>query len=502
MINRILVLGAGSAGFLTALTLKVRLPSLDIVVLRSSDIGIIGVGEGTTALVPPHLHRYLKIDRGEFFRDADPVPKLGIRYLNWGPRPFFDYTFGPQYETRFTLLPRETGYYCADDLADAGLYSAMMSRDHACQRGPRGELALPPHMGYHLENRRFVELLERYARRSGITIIDDTVAEVPVADGGVTELRLASGLRAGADLYIDCSGFRSMLLGETLEEPFVSFKSSLFCDRAVVGGWDRGPDEPIHPYTTAEGMDSGWCWRIDHEQRINRGYVYSGDFISDGDAEVEFRRNNPKVGATRIVKFRSGRYRNLWVKNVVAIGNASGFVEPLEATALGAICGMAQNLTEILFASGCDPQPSTISLFNRASIRQWDQIRQFLAVHYRFNNTRPQTPFWQACREDVDLSGAEPIAEFYHENGPSAVWRNILTESGDSFGPEGYLSILVGMRVPWRRAYVPSEAEQRAWAEVKKAIATQAKQGMDVPEMLRGMRGSAAGPAFAGLPAN
>ncbi len=156
-------------------------------------------------------------------------------------------------------------------------------------------------------------------------------------------LRLESGRRETADLYLDASGFASVLLGKALGEPFVSYDKTLFCDRAVVGGWDRKDPEDmvIKPYTTCETMNCGWCWQIEHENRINRGYVYSSGFISDEEAEKEFRMKNPKVGPTRIVRFVSGRYRNVWVKNVVAVGNAGGFVEPLEATALGAMASNA-----------------------------------------------------------------------------------------------------------------------------------------------------------------
>src|SRR5262249_35835047 len=152
----------------------------------------------------------------------------------------------------------------------------------------------------------------------------------------ITGLKLASGRSRDADLYVDCSGFRSVLLSEALGEPFVNFSSTLYCDRALAGGWDR-TTERIKPYTTAETLDAGWCWQTEHPNRIIRGYVYSSAFISDEDAEREFRSKNPKIEKARLLKFPSGRYRNSWVKNVVAIGNASGFVEPLEATSLHVI---------------------------------------------------------------------------------------------------------------------------------------------------------------------
>ena len=268
----------------------------------------------------------------------------------------------------------------------------------------------------------------RPARRRRSWIRDETVQEAPLDDQGVAGLRLASGELLTADLYIDCSGFRSALLARALAEPYISFESTLFCDRAVAGGWDR-TDEPIKPYTTAETMDCGWCWQIEHEDRVHRGYVYASDFISDDDAEREFRAKNPRVRATRIVKFPSGRYRNSWVKNVVAVGNASGFVEPLESTSLMVIGYECRLLASLLADCDRDPGPASVDVYNYEVGRTWDTIRQFLAIHYRFNS-RLDTPFWRACRADVDLAGARPLVEYYQENGPSLLATDIVLPLG------------------------------------------------------------------------
>ena len=494
MIQRVLVLGGGSAGFLAALTLKVRLPHLAVTVLRSKDIGIIGVGEGTTAIVPKHLHGVLKIDVPEFWREADPVPKLGIRYLTWGPRPYFDYVFGFQFNYRFLALSHEVGYYCDEEVADASVTAALMSRNLAFVRGQDGRPVFARDLGYHLENERFVALLEKYVRRAGIPITDDTVDNVITDERGVKELKLASGATVSADLFLDCSGFRSVLLGKAMQEPFVSYKSTLYCDKAVVGGWDRGPGEPIQPYTTAETMEAGWCWRIDHTHRINRGYVFASGFISDEQAEREFRSKNPKVTKTRVVPFVSGRYRNAWVKNVVGIGNAIGFVEPLEATAIGVICAAADNLAEVLICCGGRMRPTAVDLFNRFSERQWEQIRRFLSVHYKFN-TRFDTPFWIECRQNIDLAGTDPIIEFYRENGPTALWRNVLNDPNDSFGAEGYLSMFVGQKVTYQHDWEPSEQERSTWADIRRWIASQAKTGFSVLEAARIICAATARPA-------
>jgi len=480
-VNTILILGGGSAGFLAATTLKKRVPELSVTVIRSKEIGIIGVGEGTTPILPRHLLGYLKFDPGEFHRETRPTWKLGIRFL-WGPRQYFDFTFGVQLAWKWNNLPKPNGFYCDQEFEDTDVLSALMSHDRAFVRQPNGDPRIERNFGHHIENEKFVAYLEGQADRLGVRILDATVAEATRDDQGIAGLRLTSGEMMRADLYVDCSGFRSVLLAQTLGEPFLSFKSTLFCDRAVAGGWDR-TDEPIKPYTTAETMDCGWCWQIELEQRINRGYVYASDFISDDEAEREFRAKNPRVASTRVVKFPSGRYRDSWVKNVVAVGNASGFVEPLEATSLVLIAYESRLLAEVLVDCAGEPSPTMVSYFNGEVGRSWDCIRRFLAIHYRFNS-RLDTPFWRACRADVELAGAEPLVEYYQENGPSLLARNALIDARDPFGFEAYLVLLVGQQVPYRRVYVPSLQERRIWESIRAENRLQAMRGVTIPEAL------------------
>ena len=462
MVSKVVVLGGGSAGLLAAMALKRRLPDLRVVVIRSKDIGIIGVGEGSTYAFSAFLHQYLRLASEPFFLEAQPTWKLGLRF-DWGDRPRFNYTFGPGLHERLEpRLPKAVGFYCdADaDLDDADLYSALMTEGRAFPALPDGSPDLNVAAAYHVENEKFVGFLERAAVVGGVEILDDTVTGVSQGEAGITGLALASGRAEAGDLYVDCSGFGSVLLGKALAEPFESYRSSLFCDRAVVGGWARGPGEPILPYTLCQTMDAGWCWQIEHEHRINRGYVYGSGFISDEAAEREFRAANPKVGPTRIVKFVSGRYRRVWVKNVVAIGNAAGFVEPLEATALAMIGQESRLLAETL--ADCDRQvrPTQVRMYNEHVGRAWDVIRRFLAVHYKFNTLR-DTPFWQHCRAHTDLAGAEPIVEYYRENGPTGMWGpRVLGDGEDQFGMAGYVALLLGQRVPYRRTYEPTAAER------------------------------------------
>jgi tryptophan halogenase len=277
-----------------------------------------------------------------------------------------------------------------------------------------------------------------------------------------------------------------VLLGKGLGEPFISYKPTLYCDRAVVGGWERA-EEPIKPYTTVEGMEAGWCWQIDHEHRINRGYVYSSGFISDEDARRELVAKNPKIAETRVVKFISGRYERCWVKNVVAIGNASGFVEPLEATSLGAICDESYALAELLADCDMDPGEQMVRQYNKRCGTSWDLIRNFLAIHYRFN-TRFDTPFWRECREKVELFGAAEMVEYFQENGPSTLFRQNLLHEADPFKMEGYLTLLVGQKVPYRKKYVPTAAEKATWAEIRAYLRAQGQAGYSIKEAVENVR--------------
>src|SRR6476469_7535925 len=197
MIDRIVVLGGGSAGFIAAISLKAKLPDVRVVVIRSKELGIIGVGEGTTVSVPNYLHGYLNIDPMEFHRAVTPTFKLGIKFL-WGPRPYFNYTFSPQFDMRYAALPRSTGFYCYDDDQDvrfAAPNSALMSLDRAFVRLQGGAPGIRNDIAYHMENADFVGFLEVHAQRLGVEIEDDTIADVVQDDRGITGLLGRSGKR-------------------------------------------------------------------------------------------------------------------------------------------------------------------------------------------------------------------------------------------------------------------------------------------------------------------
>jgi tryptophan halogenase len=483
--GRVLILGGGSAGLLAALTLKRMIPSLEVVMTRSTEIGVIGVGEGTTAVFPQHLFGTLGIPQERFYREAEPTWKQGIRFL-WGERGDYFYDFGFQYDAKFPGMEKPTGFYADADCHDLNLTCAMMRRGKAFASGPLGRPVLAGEYAFHIENAKLVGCLENIAVESGVEIIDDIYESATRNERGIASLRFKSGRELTADWYVDASGFRAELIGGVLDEPFRSFSGGLFCDRAVAGGWERD-DEHLQAYTTAETYDHGWCWQIEHEHHINRGYVFGSAFLDDDQAEAEFRRLNPKVANTRVVRFRSGRRERNWAGNVIAIGNASGFVEPLEATALAQIIYASGWLAQTLMETRGAPDDAARDRYNFAMARAWDEIRDFLALHYKFNTLR-DTPFWRHCREATSLGDYQGFYEAYREIGPDTALIHHLPYRPNIYGIEGYLAHLVGMRVPFRKRHKPSVAERGKWRNHRDRIAGRAAAALTVRQTLDAIR--------------
>ncbi len=469
-VKTVCIVGAGSAGFLAAVTIKRLLPRLKVTIVYSPNVPVIGVGESTIDFFARFLHQHLQLERQRFFREVEPSWKLGVR-LQWGPpdRSHFNYSFDRVLYSRPEPLRKRTAYYCLDDLQDAGPLSALMDRSLSpVLLSADGRHRLLPGAAYHLENKKFLAYLKRLAAELGVEFVEADVADVLCNEAGyVSELCLEDGQRLAADLFVDCSGFRSLILGKKLGVRYVSYADALFCDTAVIGSFQRTGD--IAPYTTAETMDHGWCWKIEFRDRVTRGYVYSSHFCDQDDAVRELKTKNPKLGDDlRLVKFPSGRYENYWVKNVVAIGNASGFVEPLEATALHLIAVQLLSLCGALQDSDFYLDPRAQDLENLQFRRVWDDVRDFLAVHYKFNE-RLNTPFWQHCRRETQLGEAQALVEAYEALGPHRSCE-VYVPRESIFAYDGYLAMFLGMRVATRYESRLTDEDHRDWKRYQESI--------------------------------
>lgn len=465
-VRRVGVIGGGTAGYLTALALRRRKPELEVTLVESSTIPIIGVGEATTPRMIRFLHETLEIDAREFYREVGPTWKLGIRFF-WGLPG--DYYFN--YPFHCTRMLDAYAYGSGHDAQ--GLASMLMSENLAPvlrRNGGHESLLRATGYAYHLENRRLVRYLQGLAKRRGVQILDATVDRVVASPDKerVERLVTGDGRELEFDLYVDCTGFRSLLLEGALGSPFRSYASSLFNDTAVAAGVPHGGK--VNPYTTAESMDSGWCWNIPHREENHRGYVFSSAFKSVDAATDEMRAKNPGMHDPWVIKFRSGRHEHWWKGNVVAMGNAYAFVEPLESTALHALIQQIDRLIEAF-----PPRKSwtgTPGLLNQRIGAQWDSLRAFLATHFKFNR-KFDTEYWRASRADVDLAAAQSLVDAFREAAPldwrpdASLLRAVMGDE-ELFGLTGYDNILLGQKVPTTLLGTTTpELEWRKWIEIE-----------------------------------
>jgi tryptophan halogenase len=490
-LRSVVVVGGGTAGYFAALALKHEMPDLDVTLIESSKIPIIGVGEATTTLMPPFLHLRLGLDIVELYRDVRPTWKLGIKF-DWGlPGDYyFNYPFGDG-------NPVEAHAHDGH-INNQSLCSLMMSADRTpIVTGDDGEpISLLEYMpyAYHLENKCFVAHLQKCARSAGVGHIDAEIKSVvPTGDrASVDRLILDDGREIRADLYVDASGFRALLIEKTLGSSFMSYASSLFCDTAVVA--EVPQSGPIEPYTTAQTMDAGWCWRIPVEGEDHRGYVFSSAHLTVDQAREEMRAKNPGMGDTWTVRFRSGRHEEFWKGNTIAVGNAYGFVEPLESTALHMVIMEIHVLLHCLRTA--DDGRWDRGFANESVALHWDYLRWFLAVHYRFNR-KSDSEFWRTCREAVDVSGIEPMLDRFSHEGP-------IKEGGISphaipdpvFNYHALLTMLLGQGVaspPPVETWLSKAAWEARVAESRKLVsrALDQRQALDLlrrrPDLLEGL---------------
>ena len=421
---RVVVLGGGSAGWITACLLQREWAARggSVTVVESSAIGIIGVGEGSTPQLKGFFD-HLGIAEAEWMAACDATYKLGIRFTGWSERAGYESYFHPFPGP--VDLHSEPGFVHNCMLARRGFdvpahpddwFLATDLTQHA--RGPHPAESFPfaPSYGYHFDAHKLGGFLRAWATQRGVTYLDRKVAEVEVADNGdVTALVCEDGERVEGDLFVDCSGFRSLIAQQALGVKFVPFASNLFNDRAVVMPTPHG-DAP-KPQTDAIAMRAGWRWRIPLTTRVGNGYVYSSAHITDAVAEAELREalGQPEAEA-RFLTMKVGRVEETWRGNCLAAGLAQGFIEPLEATALHIVIATALEFAQAYEAGGFTPQHR--DAFNASIATRYEGIRDYIVAHYRLNQ-RTDTDYWRAnARNDALSDGLKAMmsAWFRHED--------------------------------------------------------------------------------------
>jgi tryptophan halogenase len=415
-IREIVIIGGGTAGWMAASALaKVLGPSCSIRLVESEAIGIIGVGEATV----PHLklyNRILEVDEIEFIKQTQGTFKLGIEFVDWG-------RLGDRYIHGFGAIGHDYGLlpfhqywlkmFAAGKAADIAAYSLntlaaprgkfMTSASDVPAHSPLANIAY----AYQFDAGRYAQYLRRYAEARGAKRIEGKVVEVLLRgeDGFIEAVRLERGEKLSGELFIDCSGFRGLLIEEALHTGYEDWTHWLPCDRAVAVACENVG--PLTPFTRSTARPAGWQWRIPLQHRCGNGYVYSSSYSSDDEAIQTLMGNldGRPLGEPRKLQFTTGMRKKFWNKNCVALGLASGFMEPLESTSIYLIQSGIARLLNLMPDQNFSPV--LIDRYNSQAAFEFERIRDFLILHY-YATERRDTAFWRYCSA---MSIPEPLAD-------------------------------------------------------------------------------------------
>ncbi|WP_020655105.1 tryptophan halogenase family protein [Massilia niastensis] len=449
-ISSITIVGGGSAGWMAAAALATYLgKGASIRLVESEEIGIVGVGEASVPHIRHFNGQWLGIDEAEFVKRTQGTIKLGIQFNDWG-------RIGDSYIHGFGAIGRSLGplpfhqfwlkLRLAGRAAPIGEYSPQTVMAPLGRFAP-GDRNAPAHSpladiayAYHFDATLYARFLRELAQQRGVQRIEGRIVGVNqrAGDGFIESVTLESGQVVDGALFIDCSGFRGLLIEETLKTGYLDWSHWLPCDRAMAVPSERV--DPITPYTRASARPAGWQWRIPLQHRTGNGYVYASRHVSDDEAAATLLANldGRALADPRALRFTTGMRRKSWNRNVVALGLASGFLEPLESTSIY----LAQSgITRLLgLFPKRDVSPLLAERYNRESVFEYERIRDFLILHYHATE-RDDTPFWDQCRTmDIPDSLRETI-DLFRSDG--RYFRN----GEDFFALPSWVQVMLGQRI-------------------------------------------------------
>ena len=410
-VKNIVILGGGTAGWMTASLLQKKWQHLGIkiTVVESPDIGIIGVGEGSTPLLKVFFDS-LEISESEWMPACNATYKNGISFNDWSTvsgyesyfHPFpcsLDFaTFGLLY--KYSALRRKG----LDLLAHPNRFSLMAGLTEK-KLAPIPSENFPFHFqyGYHFDSVLIGNFLRRRAKEIGVEHIEATVQDVEQnSNGDIKSLKLNNNQTLSGDFFIDCSGFASVLLQKTLKVPFLNFAENLFNDSAIAMPTEIEPNIPSETVSTA--LTNGWVWKIPLTNRFGNGYVYSSKYCTPDEAEIELRAHLGVLDSdieARHLKMKVGRVEESWRNNCVAVGLSQGFIEPLEATALQFVYATVDEFAKAFEQGEFTPQYR--QEFNNRMNKNFEGIRDYIVLHYK-TNSRSDSQYWIDNRENQNLS--------------------------------------------------------------------------------------------------
>ena len=436
---RVVIAGGGTAGWLTAYSLAKRLGNLlEITLIESDEIGTVGVGEAT---IPPMctFHQLVEIDEREFMRATQATFKLGIVLENWGaPGDSYIHSFG---EIGQSTWIAEFHQYWMEAHAN-GFGGSLEDYCLEWKAAKAGKFAVragdtPLTYAFHLDATAYAGFLRRKSESLGVRRVEGKISEVFVdpVTGNIQSLEVQQDRRLAGDFFIDCTGFRSLLLGHALDVAYEDWGHWLAADRALAV--QTTSTEPPRPYTRAIAHSFGWQWRVPLQTRTGNGFVYSSRFCSDDDARATLLGNltGEPITEPRLLRFATGRRVNAWQKNCVAIGLSSGFLEPLESTSIHLITTSLVRLMKLFPFSGA--MAPLAEHYNRETRIEWEAVRDFIILHYK-QTRRYDSDFWNYYRTmDIPESLAQRI-ELFKENG--YVWPDAVK----LFRAHSWVQVMIG----------------------------------------------------------
>ena len=444
---RIVIAGGGTAGWMAAATFARFLETgYEIDLIESDAIGTVGVGEATI----PQIHLFndaLGLDEDAFLRATGGTFKLGIEFVDWfKPGHRYMHAFG-DVGRDVGLLPFHQYWLRAQSLGLAGDLGAYSLNTHAAlaermQRGPARTARTLPSMpyAYHFDAGLYARYLRRYSETRGVNRIEGKIVRVTRdgESGDVSGLVLENGTTVAADLYIDCTGFRGLLIEEALGTGYEDWTHWLPCDRAIAVPSARS--DKFTPYTRSTAHSAGWQWRIPLQHRTGNGVVFSSAHMSEDEATATLlaRLDTPAMADPRTIAFRTGRRKRMWNRNVVALGLAAGFMEPLESTSIHLIQSAISRLLKLL--PGRVIAEADRNEFNRQSDFEYERIRDFIILHYKATERR-DSAFWNYCRTLAPPPGLADKLAVFAANG------RVFREGAELFTETSWLSVMVGQGV-------------------------------------------------------